>query len=276
MAAETIVAGWSHGARTAKGTIKNLWVVVQQEGSPQPELEPNSKEETYDLKKEITILTVDGAPCAELDMKRYKAGLPSRVQKTTLRWPLGTAIPPEFMNQKDRNMLWNFMAWKNTPKPWIDLNWYWKQDTGEEARRDPDWDPNFPFRLVMGMSENGNDQSEASISDDLEDQEDEKNDTDAAQRGREVICWKDHKAIKETRHKYRQKRKTLKKLGRTSRQALQKYYDEKDQEAAEERGALTEAPRLPGHEWTIRPGPKNGESTTAAASSTSTPLTTMD
>ena len=270
MTSEIIVAVWSHGAKTSKGAIKNLWVIINPDQETQPEPEPTSMEENHGTKTELTILTVEGTPCAEADMRRYKEGLQSGVQKTKLGWPLAR-MPPEMMNQTERNIVWNFMAWKDTAKPWMDLSYYWKQWTEEEAGLDPNWNPDFPFRLVKGMSEDGNDQSEPSISDDHEDQEDEEEEEDQTKKKRNHFRWKDHKGVKETRQKYRQKRNGLKKMGRTSKQALQMYYDLKDQKATEDEGVPTIVPRLPGHEWTIRPDATNEDSRTPARSSTSPP-----
>ena len=275
-----IIPAWSHGARHRKrdgqwSIIRNLWVVAAENAQEEPDPEPKEgttygTEEMYRGTEEtLTILTIDGAPCPRQDMERYRRGLPTGVQRTTLKWPM-LDIPPWMLNQKDRNMVWNFMAWRHTDKPWMDLGHYWAQRKAAEATH-PDYNPDFPFYLVTGVAENGNDTADASISEDEEDQQ-QKEEQGLQEPPTIDFLWEDHKAVKDTRAKYREKRRILKSLGRTGKQALQLYYDQKEQKAKEEGKDPASVVRLPGHEWTIRPPAEDmAERPTPATSSTSPP-----
>ena len=160
----------------------------------------------------LTILVVDGVPCSEQQKEEYTQGRPSRVRLKELHWPL--QINAWQVPDREAQIVWKFMAWKDTTTPWMHKHFYWQQkwkagmEEREVLRTPPEYDPQFPFRLVRGMNSDWDDCTECSISSDEEDQEEEEGPTRMKTEIPPRFRWRDHPAVKETRRAYRAMRST--------------------------------------------------------------------
>ena len=165
--------------------------------------------DSLDVRNFLTILTKKGRPCNGQEAVEYMADLPTIIRQTTLHWPLQVnawQCPEEI-----RQVVWDFMAWKDTEEPRMAKGFYWAQRIKKnmavaEKNHDRFYDPRFPFRLIKGWSTLEQDGSEASISEDEEDQEAEADTIEKKRANPPPFLWKNHRAVKITRAQYRMDR----------------------------------------------------------------------